>query len=392
MTSGVIIDIIIFVLIVVSIARGWEIGSLRQLFSTIGFFFGLFLGAALQPKIINLAHTTLSRTVLTLSVTLGLAFLFLSIGEFIGYRLKAKIHIKKLNTADNFLGSIISVITILFSIWLCAAILGSLAIPSLQADIVSSPVIRFMDNHLPNAPKVISDIGSLIDPNGFPQVFIGGEPAPKSSYSLPTASAMQAAVSEDAPSVVKIAGTGCGGIVEGSGFVVGNGLVATNAHVVAGIAHPYISDNYGTHSATVIWFDPNLDFAVLRTSHLAGKPLSIVQSIVAAGTPGAVLGYPGGGSFNASTSVVLDEFNALGRNIYGTGNTNRSVYELKANVIPGNSGGPLIMQNAKVDGVVFAESTTYQQVGYALTSNQIIPAINQASSQNTPKSTGNCAE
>ncbi|MHB1865028.1 MAG: MarP family serine protease [Candidatus Saccharimonadales bacterium] len=392
MNAGIFIDIIVFFLIVISIARGWQIGWLRQFFSTIGFFGGLFLGAVIQPHIVNLAHTTLSRTVITLLITLGMAFALLSVGEVIGYKLKSKIHLKQLNTVDSFLGSAISLVTILFSIWLCAAILGSLAIPNLQADIDNSVVIRFLNKHLPSAPSIISDIGSLIDPNGFPKVFIGGEPAPNNNYSAPAPAAMQTAVNQDAPSVVKIEGTGCGGIVEGSGFVVRPGLVATNAHVVAGIAHPYIYDANGTHSSTVIWFDPNLDFAILRTTNLAGKPLPIYPNLVNNGIGGAVLGYPGGGPFSASTAAVLNEFQATGRNIYGTGTTTRSVYELKANVIPGNSGGPLIMQNGEVDGVVFAESTTYSQVGYALTSNQIGQAINQAQSQNRVHSTGNCAE
>lgn len=392
MGSGIIIDIVIFILIVVSIARGWQIGWLRQFFSTIGFFGGLFLGAIIQPHVVNFAHTTLSRTILTLVITLGMAFFLLTVGEYVGYRLKARIHIKRLNTVDNFLGSVISLVTILFSIWLCAAILGSLAVPELQTAINSSVVIRYMNKHLPSAPVLISDIGSLIDPNGFPEVFVGGEPAPNSNYSLPSATAMQPAVDQDAASVVKIEGVGCGGIVEGSGFVVSNGIVATNAHVIAGIAHPYIYDSNGSHAATVIWFNPNLDFAVLRASNLAGKPLSIDPNIVKNGTGGAVLGYPGGGPFSASTAAVLNEFNATGRNIYNTGNTTRSIYELKANVIPGNSGGPLILQNGEVDGVVFAESTTYSEVGYALTSNQIIASINLAKAQNTVHSTGSCAE
>ncbi|HEY1645157.1 MAG TPA: MarP family serine protease [Candidatus Saccharimonadales bacterium] len=392
MSSSLVVDLIIFVLVVVSIARGWEIGWLRQFFSTIGFFGGLFLGAAIQPSVVNLAHTTLSRTILTLALTLGLAFCLLTVGEFVGFKLKTKIHIKQLNTVDSFLGSGISLITILFSVWLCAAIISSLALPSLQVAVDNSAIIRFMDRHLPAAPSVISEIGSLIDPNGFPQVFVGGEPAPKSNYSLPTSSAMQAAVNEDAASVVKIEGAGCGGIVEGSGFIVSPGIVATNAHVVAGIAHPYIYDANGTHSATVIWFNPNLDFAVLKTTNLAGKPLTVDSGMVSSGTGGAVLGYPGGGSFTASTAAVLNEFNAVGRNIYGTGETTRSVYELKANVIPGNSGGPFILQNGEVSGVVFAESTTYSEVGYALTSNQIISAINQAKAQDSVHSTGSCAE
>ena len=196
----------------------------------------------------------------------------------------------------------------------------------------------------------------------------------------------------DQASVVKIQGLGCGGIVEGSGFIVRPGIVITNAHVVAGISHPYIYDNNGSHSAEVIWFDPNLDLAILKTSNLSGKPLPIDTSIVSNGTGGVVLGYPGGGTFQAKIASVMNEFLATGKNIYGTGKTNRSVYEIQADVIPGNSGGPLVIANGQVIAVVFAQSTTYYHVGYAITANQIIPEINQALNQNSERNTGSCAD
>lgn len=392
MNSGVLIDLIVLILLVVGIARGWEIGWSRQFFSAIGFFGGLFLGATIQPHIVNLAHTTLSRTIITLVVTLGLAFALLTLGEFIGYKLKSKINIKKLNTADNILGSIISVVTVLFSVWLCAAILSSLNVQGIQGDINNSGVIKFLDDHLPNAPSVISDIGSLIDPNGFPQVFVNGEPAVSKDYALPSEASMQSAIDMDKASVVKIQGLGCGGIVEGSGFIVRPGIVVTNAHVVAGIENPYIYDDNGSHSAQVIWFDPNLDLAILKTTGLSGKPLRIDTNIAADGTAGAVLGYPGGGPFQAKVASVLNEFLATGKNIYGTGTTNRSVYEIRADIIPGNSGGPLIISNGDVIAVVFAQSTTYYQVGYAITANQIVPDINLAVNQNRIHGTGSCAE
>jgi hypothetical protein len=43
-----------------------------------------------------------------------------------------------------------------------------------------------------------------------------------------------------------------------------------------------------------------------------------------------------------------------------------------------------------VAGVVFAASTTDQHVGYALTSPQVIPEIDQAEGRTTATSTGDC--
>jgi S1-C subfamily serine protease len=181
-------------------------------------------------------------------------------------------------------------------------------------------------------------------------------------------------------------------MVFGSGFVVGKGLVATNAHVVAGINSPQVVDRNGTHAATTIWFDPDLDFAVLRTSNLAGSKLPLKTTIASRGEAAGVLGYPGGGGFKAGQAAILDEFTAIGRNIYNEGRTTRDVYSVQAMVVPGNSGGPLVDAHGYVIGVIFATSTSYSNVGYALTLRQVVAELNQAQQRSGAVSTGSCAE
>ncbi len=392
MPSGILIDFIIVLFLIVSVFRGINIGFVRQIFSAIGFFGGLFLGAFFEPDVIKLVHTPASRSILALVCTLGLAFIFLVIGEYLGIYLKKHIYFKKLNIIDSILGLIISLLTTVFSIWLAAAILSSTSIPGIALFINSSSIIRYLNRTFPSAPVVISDLGSIIDPNGFPRVFVGNEPIPVTTSKTPSLASLQTAINADVNSVVKIEGLGCGGLVEGSGFIVGPGLVATNAHVVAGIRQIYvISDNKTLH-AVALYFNPNLDFAVLKVNGLSGTPLKINPKILSNGTDEAVIGYPGGGPLSVKPALILNEINAVGLNIYGQGNTDRSVYELKADIIPGNSGGPLIAKSGYVTGVVFAQSTTYNQVGYALTANQIINPINQAKHSTSSVQTGGCAE
>jgi S1-C subfamily serine protease len=80
----------------------------------------------------------------------------------------------------------------------------------------------------------------------------------------------------------------------------------------------------------------------------------------------------------------------VGRNIYNQGNTKRTVYSLQADVIAGNSGGPLINSDGEVIGVIFAESGAYDQVGYALTMDAVMAGLNQAKDRNQVTSTGSC--
>ncbi|HZL08101.1 MAG TPA: MarP family serine protease [Candidatus Dormibacteraeota bacterium] len=388
------VDILIIIFAFSALLRGRDIGFVRQIGSTAGFFGGLFLGAWLEPHTVNLAHSQTSRVVVTLVTTLGCALILLSVGEYLGIKIKQRVRgrLKRVNNLDNGLGALLGTVSLLLTAWLIAAVVSTLPFPSLQSALRDSSILSTLNKKLPAAPVLIAGLGHLIDPNGFPQVFIGSEPSPPSSVNKPSYGALQAAINSDRASVVKVEGQGCGGIIEGSGFVVGPKEVATNAHVVAGIRWPYVQDGNGTHGATVIWFDPSLDFAVLRVNNLAGRPLTVSNNQVSAGTPAAVLGYPGGGPFTADPAAVLEEFTATGRDIYGHGNTNRNVYEVKADVMPGNSGGPLVAKDGTVIGVVFARSSTYQQFGYALTTDQIKSDIGQATARNRYVGTGQCAE
>jgi S1-C subfamily serine protease len=387
-----IVDLFIVLFVIFSLFRGREIGFVRQFFSTAGFFGGLLLGAMLQPYTTRLVDTELSKALITIMTTLGIALAAMSLGEYIGLRLKHRIQFNALNKTDNALGSGLAAVTLLLVIWLSANIFASLPASNLQVAISNSRIVSALSEHLPPAPTVIARLGKLIDPNGFPQVFTGKEPAPNTTSVTPSLDGFDTAIAATKDSVVKIEGQGCGGIVDGSGFIVGDGLVATNAHVVAGISNPFIKDGNGTHRTVTIWFDPDTDFAILKTTDLAGGTLSFNTTTANNGSRAAVLGYPGGGPFDVESAVVLDHFIASGRNIYGRGVTEREIYEINSHIIPGNSGGPLINKEGEVIGVVFAESTSYENVGYTLTAKQVVAAVNSAKQKNTEVSTASCAE
>lgn len=387
------VDALILVLLLAIIIRGRETGLVRQLFSAIGFIGGLFLGAMLQPQVLDYADTTFSRAVLSMVVTLGLAFTLASLGEYFGSLLKSRIrNLMPVNKADAVLGSVAGGITLLGGVWLLSSVLGGLPAPSIQQSLQRSAIITALNRSLPSAPNVISGIGHLINPNGFPDVFAGLERRPlQPDTPLPSLGELQPAVQKTRTSIVKLEGRGCGGIVEGSGFVAAKDIIITNAHVVAGVKRPSVIDTNGAHDATVIWFDPNLDVAIVRTSGLAGSPLAMDATRLEAGTPGVVVGYPGGRGFTASPATVLDQFTATGRDIYGRTTTRRNILELRADIIPGNSGGPLINKDGTVIGLIFAESVSYEDIGYALTLQPVVSALEQSRTRTQPVATGACA-
>ena len=189
---------------------------------------------------------------------------------------------------------------------------------------------------------------------------------------------------------MRVQGVGCGSLRLGSGFVVGTGLVMTNAHVVAGAGDLAVSDTAGNHSAAVVRFDPRLDIAILRTSGLAGRPLRISAEDVDRGATGAILGYPNGGGLAVGAAAVRAAYDAIGRDIYGTTLVTRPIVELQATVRPGNSGGPLVLGDGTVGGVVFARSVSDGSIGYAIAASTARGELEHTNAGAPAVSTGSC--
>jgi S1-C subfamily serine protease len=151
------------------------------------------------------------------------------------------------------------------------------------------------------------------------------------------------------PSVVAVARKGGAG----SGVVVADGLVLTNAHVAGGARRLSLRAPDGTAAeARIMGADPDTDLALLRTEHpfavpwaeLATAPLRRGQLVVAIGNP---LGF----DFTVTAGVV----SALGRSLRAqSGRLIDDVIQTDAALNPGNSGGPICDASARVAGIATA--------------------------------------
>ena len=385
------VDLVILLGVGYAAVRGAQLGAAVQLGSYGGFWIGLVLGAIIAPKVASLASGTFLRSLVLLLIIFGSASIIGGLGRHFGNLVGVRLSRYHLAGIDSSVGGAIAVVATLLVVWITSSIAVNLPFSTLSSQVASSKIIKTITNVMPPAPGVFSRIQAFVNSEGFPPVFASLPPAISGPVNLPTQQQVNAVVGQVQGSVVKIEGIGCGQIQEGSGFVVAPDEVVTNAHVVAGTHNISIFDQAGQHPAVVVAFNPELDIAVLKTSALNDRVLSISSAVQARGQLGVVLGYPGGGPLTSSSAGVMDAFNAQGRDIYNQSITDRLVYELEAIIRPGNSGGPLIDMHGNVIGVVFSRSTTNPDVGFALAMPAVIKQISAAQNVSSSVGTGACA-
>jgi S1-C subfamily serine protease len=388
------VDLLIIGLMVLAAVHGLRLGAVVQLLTFGGFFLGFLLGTLVWVPLLDSGHGDVTRSVLVVSLVLFTALALGSAGRVIGTWSNATVRRHHLGSVDSALGVAVAVVAVLFSVWVVAAVILSpnSRFTSLDAAVARSDILHSIDGVLPQAPSIFNDLQTFLNDQGFPQVFSTLTPPSTPSVSTPTDAETKALADPAVFSTVKILGTACSSEQEGSGFVVGPGLVATNAHVVAGEGNGSTQVIVGdsAYNATPVLFDPDFDLAVLRTDAPLGPALNISSSVVPRGTQAALLGYPEDRSLTVGAAGVTEEVTAIGKDIYNNGSVTRGVYALDATVLPGNSGGPLLGSGGQVIGVVFSRSTVYPNVGYALTSPGVLTRVQQAERRHAPVSTGPC--
>jgi len=388
------VDLLIIGLMLLAAVHGLRLGAIVQILTFGGFFLGFLLGTVVWVPLLSSGHGDVTRSVLVVSLVLFTAVLLGYAGRVIGTWSNVTVRRHHLGTVDAVLGVGVAVVAVLLSVWVVAAVILSpnSRFTSLSAPVARSDILHSIDGVLPQAPSIFNDLQTFLNGRGFPQVFSSLTPPSTPAVSTPTSAETKALADPAIFSTVKILGTACNSEQEGSGFVVGPGLVATNAHVVAGESDGSTQVVLGSsaYNATTVLFDPDFDLAVLRTNAPLGPALTVSPTLVSRDTQAALLGYPENRGLTLGAAGVTEEVTAIGKDIYNDGSVTRGVYALDASVLPGNSGGPLLGPGGQVIGVVFSRSTVYPDVGYALTSPGVLARVQQAERRHAAVGTGPC--
>ncbi|HEV3144558.1 MAG TPA: S1C family serine protease, partial [Gemmataceae bacterium] len=155
----------------------------------------------------------------------------------------------------------------------------------------------------------------------------------------------------------------------GTGFVISrDGLIATNLHVI-GEGHPInveLADG-SKHEVTVVHAtDRAGDLAIIRIEAKDLMPLELGDSEKLKDGQGVVvLGNPQGLKHSVVSGVVSSR-----RVLDG-----RSMIQLAIPLEPGNSGGPVLDRQGKVQGIVTMKSAVTENLGFAIPINALKPLL-----------------
>jgi S1-C subfamily serine protease len=314
-----------------------------------------------------------------------------ALGSAAGVNVRSRLGDGFLGSVDRAGGAFLGSAQGILVIWLAGSILAAGAIPPAAAMAQTSIVVRALADALPPPTEFVGSLGKLLDASGLPQVFAGLEPFPAPPVETPSGAAARALTAVAAGSTVKVVTAACGYELTGTGFSIGDGYYVTNAHVVAGgDKETVVQDNGKPARATVVLFDASLDVAVLWAAGLPTPPLEFAAKDPRAGVKGAALGHPLGKALTVIPAGVASSYPAVGRDIYGTKDVTRQILELTANIEKGDSGGPLILPDGTVGGLVFAEAKSDPNVGYALSPVAVATRTMPAVGRTKAVATGAC--
>jgi S1-C subfamily serine protease len=165
----------------------------------------------------------------------------------------------------------------------------------------------------------------------------------------------------------------------GSGFVfTPDGLVLTNAHVVAGGRGIEVLTTSGlTLAADVLGVDPHTDIALLRVAN--SQPLPVLELGSARAIRVGQLVVAIGNPFGYECTVTAGVVSALGRSLRATtGRLIEDVVQTDAALNPGNSGGPLLDSAGRAIGVNTAIIATAQGICFSVSidiARQVVPEL-----------------
>ena len=389
------VDWVLIGAVVIFAWAGWRQGFVAGLLSFAGFLGGGLLAAFLLPDIISARVSEgVMRAIILIGAILLSALLGQALASILGRWLREAITWRPARIVDNALGAALNVLALAVMTWILASALAMLPRTEATALIQQSKVVTTLDTLVPDQVRdAFIHLRDAVGEGALPRALSGLAEIVGPEVAPPDAGLVSAPlIQQAAASVARIVGIApsCRTSLTGSGFFVGEGFVLTNAHVVAGVVDPEVQVGDQHWTSSVVYFDPKLDVAALKLDTIAVPALGLRTTPPASGTDAVAIGYPGGGSLQVLPARIRALVDARGDDIYGRSGVQRQVITFRGNVIPGDSGGPLLAPDGAVVGMIFGSGIGDATTGYAIAASELKSAIVAGSSAKEAVSTGSC--
>jgi S1-C subfamily serine protease len=377
------VDWIIVGLVLLLALFGWAQGFMSGVLAFAGVALGAWIGTRIGPLVLAEGSRSPWAPAFGLVGALIIGSLLAGVFEAFGSPVRSTLAaIPGFGALDGILGALLVAAVGLGIVW----ILGALAVQAggyrMRQEVQRSSILQRLNTILPPSGPLLNSLRAL-DP--FPHI-----EGPAAQVARPRAGiARDPQVQEAAASVVKVLGSACGLGIEGSGWVARDGLVVTNAHVVAGErdTRVLLGGREPGRPAEAVHFDPRNDLAILRVPGLDARPLPIAGK-PASGSSAAILGFPLNGPFDVRPGRLGPTRRVRSSDAYGRGPVERSMTALRGLVRSGNSGGPMVDGDGRVVTTIFAATTSGARGGYGVPNAVVARALADAGG---PVSTGPCA-
>ena len=386
------LDWVLILLALLYALSGYWQGLIAGAFATLGLLFGGVIGVWVAPLILGSASPSIWVSLTAIVLVLFVALIGQAAFQMVGVRARNSIRWQPIRALDAVGGSVLSAVAVLVVAWALGVAISGADIPGLSAMVRSSDVLGEVNSLMPQSAQQTLRAFDRVVGTQFPRYL---EPFAHedivSTEPPPPGIGRDAAVRRAGASVFRVlSNNSCGQGIEGTAFLYAPGHLMTNAHVVAGVRDPNVKINGDYVSARVVYYNPDLDIAVLSVPSLGGPYLHFDRHGTA-GEPAAILGFPENGPYNVQPARIRDDQRLRSPDIYGNGSVVREVFSVRGKIRPGNSGGPMVSAHGDVLGVVFAASVSDSQTGYALTADQVSGAAAQGLSSTQTVGTGSCA-
>lgn len=345
------IDWVIVLFALAMVPLGYRQGLIVGATTLLGFAGGAFAGARLGPLLLSGGSESPYAPAVALLGGLALGGMLAVLLEGVGLAVRERLVRGRGGAAvDGVGGALVLVVLALAISWVVGAVaLNAPGLKQYRDDIQRSSILSALNEVAPPSGPLLNVLNRIA-----PTPEIRG---PSADVAAPPNDVLDDPdVQAASASVVQIQGEACGLNVSGSGWVAGPETVVTNAHVIAGVDSVSVFAPGGTaFAATPVGYRTRDDVAVLSVPGLPLESLPIVQD-PRAGAAGAVLGYPGGGSFRADAARLGTTGTVRSQDSYGRGPIEREMTSFRGKVESGNSGGPVVDRKGRVMTTVFASS------------------------------------